>query len=440
VMITWAGDVKVMDFGIARAMADSAATMTQTAQVIGTAQYLSPEQARGEAVDARSDVYAAGCVTFELLCGHPPFVGDSPVAVAYQHVREDPRAPSEINTDVNSDVDAIVLKALAKNPLNRYQSAQEMRADLLRAAAGRPVMATPVLRESETVAMGATAITRPINAAGARTATAARVGDPSRRKASAWVLAALSALGVLAVVALIAGLILNNQGSETQAIDVPNVVGQTQAVAENDLKNAGLVPSLGDPFVGECTEGQVAKQSPDAGSSLEEGKTVLIQMCGGPAPVEVPGNLVGRTFDFVEGELKKAGLRVDRKNVDNEAPEGQVVAVLPTEGTSVAKNEVVTVSVSKGNLKVVPDVLELSQEDAEEALANAGFTKINVLDGDEVDPDDAGVVTNQNPNPGQKASTSSTITIVVTQPRDEEPTPAPSTPSPSPSASEESSR
>src|SRR5688500_2227315 len=120
-------------------------------------QYLSPEQARGEAVDARSDVYASGCVLYELLCGQPPFVGDSPVSVAYQHVREDPKAPSHLNRDVPPPVDAIVLKALAKNPLNRYQSAAEMRADVLRAAAGRPVYAEPVLPAD---AVGATQVVR----------------------------------------------------------------------------------------------------------------------------------------------------------------------------------------------------------------------------------------------------------------------------------------
>src|ERR671912_2760856 len=179
IMINRAGAVKVMDFGIARALGEGQ-NVTQTAAVIGTAQYLSPEQARGEAVDARSDVYAAGCVLFELLCGHPPFVGDSPVSVAYQHVREDPRAPSEINRDVTPPIDAIVLKALSKNPANRYQSAGEMRADILRAAAGRPVLATPVLRDPETMPMGAaaTVVHRPT---GQPTRVApARVGDPRR--------------------------------------------------------------------------------------------------------------------------------------------------------------------------------------------------------------------------------------------------------------------
>src|SRR4051794_3854728 len=149
VMLTQTGQIKVMDFGIARALASGASTMTQTSAVIGTAQYLSPEQARGEPVDARSDVYSTGCVLFELLTGHPPFVGDNPVSVAYQHVREDAKPPSMSNRDVSPDVDAVVLKALAKNPLNRYQSAAEMRADVLRAAAGRPVYAEPVLPASE---------------------------------------------------------------------------------------------------------------------------------------------------------------------------------------------------------------------------------------------------------------------------------------------------
>src|SRR3954463_11896915 len=149
VMITPQGAVKVMDFGIARAVSDSAATMTSTAAVIGTAQYLSPEQARGEGVDARSDVYSAGCLLYELVTGPPPFTGDSPVAVAYQHVREDPRTPSSINPEIPPELDAILLKAMSKNPANRYQSAADMRADLLRAVAGQRVEATPVMSDAE---------------------------------------------------------------------------------------------------------------------------------------------------------------------------------------------------------------------------------------------------------------------------------------------------
>src|ERR1700710_442816 len=149
VMITPQGTVKVMDFGIARAVSDSAATMTSTAAVIGTAQYLSPEQARGEGVDARSDVYSLGCLLYELCTGAPPFTGDSPVSVAYQHVREDPKTPSSINPAIPPELDAILMKAMSKNPANRYQSAAEMRADLLRAPAGQRVEATPVMGDVE---------------------------------------------------------------------------------------------------------------------------------------------------------------------------------------------------------------------------------------------------------------------------------------------------
>jgi serine/threonine-protein kinase len=149
VMITDTGAVKVMDFGIARALSDNAATVTATAAVIGTAQYLSPEQARGESVDARSDVYSTGCLLYELVTGQPPFAGDSPVAVAYQHVRETAPAPSTINPEVPPALDSIVMKALAKNPLNRYQSAGDMRSDLLRALADRPVEAEAVMTDAD---------------------------------------------------------------------------------------------------------------------------------------------------------------------------------------------------------------------------------------------------------------------------------------------------
>ena len=159
VMLGTNGEVKVMDFGIARAVADSGATMTQTANVLGTAQYLSPEQARGETVDARSDVYSTGCLLYELLTGRPPFQGESPVAVAYQHVRENPLPPSSLNPDIGGEADAIVMKALTKNPANRYQSAAEMRTDINRALQGATVAAPPVMAEPLTQPL--TAITEP---------------------------------------------------------------------------------------------------------------------------------------------------------------------------------------------------------------------------------------------------------------------------------------
>ncbi|MGH8966372.1 MAG: Stk1 family PASTA domain-containing Ser/Thr kinase, partial [Actinomycetes bacterium] len=164
VMITRTGAVKVMDFGIARAIHDGQAAVTQTAAVIGTAQYLSPEQARGEQVDARSDVYAAGCVLYELITGDPPFTGDSPVAVAYQHVREDPTPPSHQNPEVSAAMDAVVLKAMSKNPANRYQSAAEMRTDLVRVLSGQRQLAPMVMTDADRTVMldaGPTVAIRP---------------------------------------------------------------------------------------------------------------------------------------------------------------------------------------------------------------------------------------------------------------------------------------
>src|ERR671938_654465 len=175
VMMTPNGDVKVMDFGIARAVADASSTMTQTQAVIGTAQYLSPEQARGEQVDARSDLYSTGCLLFELLTGRPPFVGDSPVSVAYQHVREEAAAPSTLDRDIPSEVDAITLKALSKRVDERYQSAAEMRADIEAALAGRPISA--VAAGAAAGAAGA-ATTQFLGAPGAGTRTMQPVTEP----------------------------------------------------------------------------------------------------------------------------------------------------------------------------------------------------------------------------------------------------------------------
>jgi serine/threonine protein kinase len=168
VMLTPNGEVKVMDFGIARAVADTSATMTQTAAVIGTAQYLSPEQARGETVDARSDLYSTGCLLYELLVGRPPFVGDSPVSVAYQHVREAPTPPSQLDPEITPEIDAVVLKALAKDPADRYQSATEMKADITRLLSGQQPTAqrTTAVVPMAAGAMAANAYDTPTHVAG----------------------------------------------------------------------------------------------------------------------------------------------------------------------------------------------------------------------------------------------------------------------------------
>ncbi|KWV34514.1 Stk1 family PASTA domain-containing Ser/Thr kinase [Micromonospora rifamycinica] len=431
VMLTQTGQVKVMDFGIARALASGATTMTQTSAVIGTAQYLSPEQARGEAVDARSDVYAAGCVLFELVCGHPPFVGDSPVSVAYQHVREAPPTPSDINPDVTPAIDAIVLKALSKNPLNRYQSAGEMRADLLRAAAGRPVMATPVMSQDETTPMAAAAAGYPTQVMGQQTRQVpARVGDPQRRKSSAWVIAAFAAVGVLAVIALVAALLMN--GDEPRTSPVPNLAGKTQAVAFTEIQNAGLVPATGDPvFDSTCKKGTVARQDPPAGTPLQENRQVTVNICGGPQEVSIPAGLVGSQFDNVKPQLDRLKLVVERKDINSDQPAGQVTKVTPDSGSKVAEGTKVTVEVSRGNIREVPRVTGLTEDEARKELQAAGY-EVRVREGDEVPADQAGRVSAQNPKAGSNLAKGQTVTIEVSvpEPTEEPPPPTPTTPVP----------
>ncbi|MFI6234950.1 Stk1 family PASTA domain-containing Ser/Thr kinase [Micromonospora sp. NPDC050784] len=426
VMLTQTGQVKVMDFGIARALASGATTMTQTSAVIGTAQYLSPEQARGEAVDARSDVYAAGCVLFELVCGHPPFVGDSPVSVAYQHVRETPPTPSDINPDVTPAVDAIVLKALSKNPLNRYQSAGEMRADLLRAAAGRPVLATPVLREAETVAMA------PAGGGGGYPAPAggqqtrqipARVGDPRQRKASSWLIATFSAVGVLAVIALVAALLWNMQ-QDKDLKSVPTLTGKTRDAAIAEIQRAGLSAQVGDAVLAsDCTEGTVVKQNPAPTTQVEQNRTVIIQICGGKPEVRVPAGLKGSKRESAIARLNEANLTFEVVTVNDEASQDEVLKVEPPEGESVPEGTKVKLTVSNGKVREVPDVVGLSQEEATRVLRNDGFT-VSVQDGPEVPAAQAGKVTDQSPNGNEKKPTGTRVTIKVSQPEPEtDPTP-----------------
>jgi len=420
VMLTQNGQVKVMDFGIARALASGATTMTQTSAVIGTAQYLSPEQARGESVDARSDVYATGCVLYELLTGHPPFVGDNPVSVAYQHVREDPRPPSNSNRDVPPDVDAVVLKALAKNPLNRYQSAAEMRGDLLRAAAGRPVYATPVMNE-ELPPTAPTARTTQISRAGSRTGQLARVPDARRRRASGWVIAALSALGVLAVVALTAGLILANQ---SRKVAVPSVVGKARADAEAELVQKQLVGDSKVIFKGDCTLNTVIKQSPGQGEQVSPNSTVSLEICGGVESVTIP-TLVGVPRANAEEQLKGLGLTPAVQEVDGVEPQGQVKDTDPKANTKVPKGTKVTLLVSRGNQKAVRDVRGLAPDVAEQLLRGDGFT-IARVDQETDKPEEVGKVIETDPKAGTAQKTGSKVTIFVGKAKNKPPSPEPS--------------
>jgi eukaryotic-like serine/threonine-protein kinase len=428
VMLTQTGQVKVMDFGIARALASGASTMTQTSAVIGTAQYLSPEQARGEAVDARSDVYATGCVVFELLTGHPPFVGDNPVSVAYQHVREDPKPPSEFNRDVTPDIDAVVLKALAKNPLNRYQSAAEMRADLLRAAAGRPVLATPLLPAEPTAMMPPPPQMGPN---GSRT----RVGNPQRRRASTWVMVALSILGLIAVAALVTGLYLTNNRSTTK---VPNLVGLTVDQANAELKKSNLTGLTKNVYDLTCTKGQVVDTVPPAGTEIDQKRPITVNVCDGKPQVTIPP-VKGLSQSDAESALKGANLTVKIKMVDGTADKGTVVDSDPAAGQQVAAGTEVELMVSKGNQATLPTVTNMSRSSAESALKQAGFKSFKIVYMFVNDPGDVGQVVNQSPGGNTVQLTSTTVTLTVGKLAQQQPPPSSAPPSNAPPSSPPSS-
>ncbi|WP_426514929.1 Stk1 family PASTA domain-containing Ser/Thr kinase [Dactylosporangium sp. McL0621] len=387
VMLTQTGQVKVMDFGIARALASGATTMTQTSAVIGTAQYLSPEQARGEPVDARSDVYASGCVLFELLCGHPPFVGDNPVSVAYQHVREDPRPPSSSNRDVTPEIDAVVLKALAKNPLNRYQSAGEMRADVMRAAAGRPVSAPPVMTEDEMAAVMAQQQTtqyRPPPAS----RQPARANQRQKRKSSTGVVVALTVLGLLAVAALSIGLYLANQ---EPPVRVPQITGRNQGEAAEVLRQSGLT---GDPRAGStenCQTGVVTLQNPTPGAEVKHGSQVDYEVCGAPALVTVPP-LTHLSKNEATQQLQNLKLLVQVQERDGIEPKDEVQTSEPAASTQVKVGSTVTIYVSKFNQATMPNVLDKSPGEAQGLLQANGFTNVTTQNVTVTDDSKVGLV------------------------------------------------
>jgi len=336
--------------------------------------------------------------------------------VAYQHVREDPRAPGEINPEVPPDVDAIVLKALAKNPLNRYQSAQEMRADALRAVSGRPVLATPVLSQAETMAMAgppmrtppaATTVTRPVPGGPPR---------PPDRKTSSWVMAVLAALGVLAVIALAVGLYLSNRdNTETPpaaVATVPSLNGLSEEEATTKLDQLGFTNVAAAPAreTEDCGETpSVVAQTPAANTRTAVNEPVTYTLCKAPDKVTVPKNLVGSTQDAADDALKGLKLDPEFDEVDSAQPEGRVVEVEKA-GQQVEVGTKITVKISRGNLVEVPNVVGQSQV-AAEALLRASQFEVRV---DLVDQDgEPGTVVDQDPPAKKTRPKGSTVTIQV---------------------------
>jgi serine/threonine-protein kinase len=412
VMLTRSGAVKVMDFGIARALTDGQSAVTQTAAVIGTAQYLSPEQARGESVDARSDVYSAGCVLFEMLTGEPPFTGESPVTVAYQHVREDPRAPSELNPRVSGRLDAIVLKALSKNPANRYQSAAEMRADVVRVLAGQRPSAPAVMPAGEL----------PDDADGDEQ----EPDDNRRRRRRGWTAAGLVVL-FLVVVALAAWLVTSRLGGGGgHKVAVPYVKGAKADAARAQLRQTGLkvnerpvrcqVPvSGGQAPCGSDDIGKVLRTDPRGGTQIA--KTTVVQLYVGAQAqqVKVPSDLAGKSPSDVTTELHNLGLRVAQNQQMKEVPKkdlwGKVVSSDPRAGAQVDKGSSVTLTVGKQPAEIdVPDVTGESFDKAKGNLSGLGF---DVSKKTQDSAKKKGTVIDQFPDAHSKASPSQQVQLTV---------------------------
>ncbi|MEU8136172.1 Stk1 family PASTA domain-containing Ser/Thr kinase [Streptodolium elevatio] len=442
VMLTRQGTVKVMDFGIARAMADNGMTMTQTAAVIGTAQYLSPEQARGETVDARSDLYSTGCLLYELLTERPPFVGDSPVAVAYQHVREDPLPPSAYDPEVSPTIDAIVLKSLAKNPDNRYQSADEMRADLERALHGMPVAAPAVMAPMEAATQYLPATPGPSTQMSPAYSTAPQHNqhqydldddyddDPPKQRGWAWALLAIACVAVLVAAFFVGKTLLGGDGGEGDKATVPSLVGKTEQQARESLTNATLTLTV-SPDSETCNQpkGVICSQNPAADAQVAKDSQVTVKLSAGPASGKVP-LLVGKQEDDAVKALKDAGFpepKIDRNTAFN-CPRETVCDTDPKANTEVPLTTVITLKVNSGKPQaVVPRVIGMTESEAKSKLKEDGF-KSQVVK--EFSDQPQGTVTKQTPESGNKYDEGTTVTITVSQ--GASPTPTPPTTPPTP--------
>ena len=428
VMLTRGGQVKVMDFGIARAVSDAQATMTQTAQVIGTAQYLSPEQARGERVDARSDLYSTGCLLYELLTGRPPFLGDSPVAIAYQHVRENPVPPSRVDPEVPQWADAIVLRAMAKDPRDRYQSAAEMRQDIQRALQGVPIAAP------RTAAYGAT--TQRVGP-GTAMATGAMPdyqygsddGYPPEEKERRWLPIVLWIAGVLVVLGVVAGVAYAILGGGSSGHAVPQVNGLTLTKAEQEITAAGLKYTVQKQPSATVPENIVISTTPPNGNVVPAGSNVVLVVSTGPKKVSVP-NVKHDTVSQATDKLKAAGFLVSVQTANNSnAPPNTVVRQDPPAGTNAKVGSTVTIFVPP-NGNVVPNVVGQNYQVALGNLNNAGFTNIQVVHVSNPQLSN-GTVVLQDPKAGQRVPAGTQITLSVVQ-NAATPSPTPTTPSPTP--------
>ncbi|MGX1544197.1 Stk1 family PASTA domain-containing Ser/Thr kinase [Streptomyces adustus] len=429
VMLTRNGQVKVMDFGIARAMGDSGMTMTQTAAVIGTAQYLSPEQAKGEQVDARSDLYSTGCLLYELLTVRPPFVGDSPVAVAYQHVREEPQSPSVFDPEITPEMDAIVLKALVKDPNYRYQSADEMRADIEACLDGQPVAATAAMGSVGYGGYGDDQATTALRADGGATTMMPPMSPgngggydyddrPDRRRQkknnTSTVLLAVAAVLVLVGAILIGKWAFGGGGAGNDTLSMPSFVDQTVAQAQQMADNADLKIAITKKACENTETGKVCSQDPTAGTEVKKQSTVNLVVSTGAPKVAVP-NVVGQKLDDAKSTLEsdKYQFNVKTKEKVSSLEAGTVLEQDPELGKEVEKGSTITLTVAKAEARsTVPDVLGKGCDDAVAQMQGSDLTG-NCTEVETDDQNQVGKVIATTPERGTQVDKGSTVQIQI---------------------------
>jgi serine/threonine-protein kinase len=420
VLITDEGHVKVTDFGIARAI-NTEESLTQTGAVMGTATYFSPEQAEGIGVDARSDIYSLGVVLFEMVTGRPPFLGDTPVAVASKHVRDHPPAPRELNPSIPPTFEAIILKAMAKDPTHRYATAEDLRADLLRFNEGRSVAA---MDEATAMLAGVGAATTVVGAVGRTDATRAvpvtsstGADDPLDEPTSNRTRTYAIILGILIVLLLVAGFFLaRNLGylGGSASFNLPNVTGLTQAQATTKLDADGLVV-MSDNQVSSDTPGTVLSTNPLPNSLVKKGDSVTLKVAvAAPLPkVAVPSGITNTSLASAQAALQSAGLQSKAVYVVNNATKGVVLSASPTPGTKVTQGSTVTLTVSSGPSDVlVPSLIGLSEVQAGQALGNVGLNVGGVTNQTSAQYA-AGLVISSNPGTGASVAPGSSVSIVV---------------------------
>jgi serine/threonine-protein kinase len=407
IMITSSGEVKVMDFGIARATA-AGDTLTQTATVLGTASYLSPEQAQGEPVDERSDIYSLGVVLFEMLTGQPPFAGDSAVTVAYKHVREEPVPPTRLNPEIPPGMEAVTMKALAKNPDNRYQSADEMRSDLARVRHGQPPLATPILPPEPTQVVSRQA--RP-------TTVLPPVAPDDERRRRRWLAGIIIGLIVAGgLVGLFLLLYKSIVGSTPQVV-VPSVKGFNEVGARSALRSRGLQVKVTRHSSDTVATGLVISQDPKAGQKVDQGSAVTIVVSSGKPQVRVP-DVRGQPQDQATAHLEQHGLTVGSVTQQpSTKSSGTVIDQNPKPHQKVDKGTPVSLVVSSGPPQAtVPYVVCLTINEAQAKIQAAHLTMQQVGSALNLNCPDPNKVAQQNPQAGNQVQQGSVVKVYTSEP------------------------